>query len=66
MSSPSTIAAIAPSTGSPSAKALMADAPLVHDLAVERVKPERVVAAGFSIGSGVAASLARHAQARRR
>lgn len=50
----------APSTGSPSAKALMEDAPLVHDMAVDRVKPARVVAVGFSIGSGVAASLARH------
>lgn len=48
----------APSTGSPSAEALMADAPLVHDLAVELVKPEKTVAVGFSIGSGVAASLA--------
>ena len=52
-----------PSTGSPSAKALLADAPLVHDAAVDRV-PSRttVVAAGFSIGSGVAASLRRTAQ----
>lgn len=49
----------APSTGSPSADALVEDAPLVHDLAVDLVKPERVVAVGFSIGSGVAASLAR-------
>ena len=49
----------APSTGSPSAEALMADAPLVHDRAVELVKPDRIVAVGFSIGSGVAASLAR-------
>ncbi len=48
----------APSTGRPSAKALIEDAPLVHDLAIERVKPERVVAVGFSIGSGIAASLA--------
>jgi uncharacterized protein len=47
-----------PSPGSPSAKALIADAPLVHDFAVELVKPRRVIAAGFSIGSGVAASLA--------
>jgi len=47
-----------PSTGSPSAKALIDDAPLVYDLAVERVRPERTVAVGFSIGSGVAASLA--------
>ena len=30
----------APSTGSPSAEALIADAPLVYDAAVKRVKPE--------------------------
>ena len=47
-----------PSTGSPSAKALIADAPLVYDLAVERVKPARTIAVGFSIVSGVAAELA--------
>ena len=47
-----------PSTGSPSAEALLADAPLVHDAAVDRVKPERTIAVGFSIGSGIAASLA--------
>ncbi len=47
-----------PSTGSPSAEALLADAPLVLDAAVERVKPDRTVAVGFSIGSGIAASLA--------
>ena len=47
-----------PSAGSPSAKALLADAPVVRDLAVELEKPEVTVAAGFSIGSGVAASLA--------
>ena len=47
-----------PSEGKPSAAALMADAPLVHDFAVQRVKPKRIIAAGFSIGSGVAASLA--------
>jgi pimeloyl-ACP methyl ester carboxylesterase len=50
----------APSTGSPSAKALMDDAPLVYDLVVERVRPERTIAVGMSIGSGVAASLSRH------
>ena len=49
-----------PSTGHPSAEALLADAPLVHDFAVDRIKPDRTVAVGFSIGSGVAASLARH------
>jgi pimeloyl-ACP methyl ester carboxylesterase len=48
-----------PSTGTPSADALIADAPRTHDFAVERVKPERVVAVGFSIGSGVASALAR-------
>lgn len=48
----------APSTGSPSAEALIADAPLVYDLAVERLKPARTVAVGFSIGSGIAAQLA--------
>jgi uncharacterized protein len=47
-----------PSTGSPSAEALTADAPLVYDAAVARVKPRRVIAVGFSIGSGVAARLA--------
>ena len=47
-----------PSEGKPSAAALMADAPLVQDFAVQRVEPRRVFAAGFSIGSGVAASLA--------
>jgi pimeloyl-ACP methyl ester carboxylesterase len=47
-----------PSTGSPSAEALLADAPLVYDFAVGRLKPRRVVAVGFSIGSGVAAALA--------
>jgi pimeloyl-ACP methyl ester carboxylesterase len=47
-----------PSTGSPSAEALTADAPLVYDAAVGRVKPRRIVAVGFSIGTGVAALLA--------
>jgi pimeloyl-ACP methyl ester carboxylesterase len=48
----------APSTGLPSAEALLADAPLVYDFAVKRFKPKRVVAVGMSIGSGVAAHLA--------
>src|SRR5215213_8289415 len=48
----------APSTGSPSAQALLDDAPLIYDLAVARVGPARTVAVGFSIGSGVAAVLA--------
>jgi uncharacterized protein len=47
-----------PSAGSPSAEALIADAPLVYDAAVARVKPKRTIAVGMSIGSGVAAQLA--------
>lgn len=49
-----------PSTGRPSADALLADAPLVLRAAADRVKPDRTVAVGFSIGSGVAASLAQY------
>jgi uncharacterized protein len=49
----------APSTGSASAEALLADAPLVLEATVRRVRPQRTVAVGFSIGSAVAASLAR-------
>jgi pimeloyl-ACP methyl ester carboxylesterase len=48
----------APSQGSPSAEALISDAPIIYDFAVERVRPARVVAIGFSIGSGIAARLA--------
>lgn len=48
----------APSGGRAAARALFDDAPLVHDLAVARLRPARTVAVGFSIGSGVAASLA--------
>ncbi len=48
-----------PSTGSPSSAALLADAPLVHDFAVSKVHPDTTIAVGFSIGSGVAAHLAR-------
>jgi pimeloyl-ACP methyl ester carboxylesterase len=47
----------APSTGSPSAEALLNDAPLIYDLAVKRLKPARTIAVGFSIGSGIAARL---------
>ncbi len=47
-----------PSEGSPTAYALIADAPLVYDLVVERLAPKRIVAVGFSIGTGVAAQLA--------
>ena len=47
-----------PSKGSPSAEALMADAPLIYDRVVAKLKPPRVIAVGFSIGTGVAAQLA--------
>lgn len=46
-----------PSEGSPSAEALIADAPLVYDAAVKRVRSKRIIAVGFSIGSGIAARL---------
>jgi hypothetical protein len=46
-----------PSTGSPSAHALIADAPLIHDEAQAQVRPGRIVAVGFSIGTAVAAQL---------
>ena len=48
-----------PSTGSPSADALREDAPLIFDHTSALVKPDRIVAVGLSIGSGIAASLAR-------
>ena len=47
-----------PSTGTPSARALIADAPQVLDLAVERLAPDKTFAVGFSIGSGIACALA--------
>jgi hypothetical protein len=47
-----------PSTGSPGAKAMLDDAPRIHDLAVSRLRPARTVAIGLSVGSGVAAGLA--------
>jgi pimeloyl-ACP methyl ester carboxylesterase len=47
----------APSGGTPSAAALIADAPLVYDSAVERTNAARVIAVGFSIGTGIAAQL---------
>lgn len=47
-----------PSTGSPSAEGLIADAPLIYDAVLKQLRPKRVVAVGFSIGTGVAAQLA--------
>ena len=48
----------APSSGKPSAAALLADAPLLYDHVAGRLGTDRVVAVGFSIGTGVAAHLA--------
>lgn len=48
----------APSGGRPGAKALLADSLLVHDTVARRFPGRRIVAVGFSIGSGVAAHLA--------
>ena len=50
----------APSTGRPSAQALLADSVLVFDRLQQANAREGVVAVGFSIGSGVAAYVARH------
>lgn len=47
----------APSQGSPSAEALIADAPACFDFARKQVDAKHVIAIGFSIGSGVAAAL---------
>ncbi len=49
----------APSEGQPSERALFADARLVHDTLVAGLRPRRVYAVGASLGSGVAAHLAR-------
>lgn len=48
-----------PSTGTPGAAALLSDAPLVYDCAIRTGDPARLVVVGFSIGTGVAAHLAR-------
>jgi pimeloyl-ACP methyl ester carboxylesterase len=48
----------APSGGSPGAAALAADSLLVHDAMAKRFPGRRIVAVGFSIGSGIAAHLA--------
>lgn len=47
-----------PSSGRPSAKALLADARSIHDHVAARLGAERIVAVGFSIGVGPAAHLA--------
>ncbi|HEX8193821.1 MAG TPA: alpha/beta fold hydrolase [Allosphingosinicella sp.] len=48
----------APSGGTPGARAILADALLLHDEIVRRTGARRVVAVGFSLGTGVAARLA--------
>lgn len=48
-----------PSEGVPSEAALVADAALIHDRVTALLRSERVVAIGYSLGSGVAAQLAR-------
>lgn len=48
----------APSGGTAGAEAMAEDAPLAYDFVVARYRPQRVVALGVSLGSGVAAQLA--------
>jgi hypothetical protein len=50
----------APSRGKPSAEALLSDSLLIFDHLLQSDAREHVIAVGFSIGSGVAAYLARH------
>ena len=47
-----------PSTGSPSAAALLSDAVLIFDYVQDSLGAKRIVGVGFSIGTGVAASMA--------
>jgi len=47
------------SQGDPSQQALFDDALLIHDFLVEGLRPTRVYAAGFSLGSGVVSYLGR-------
>jgi pimeloyl-ACP methyl ester carboxylesterase len=48
-----------PSGGRPDQASIVADAVQIHDLLVARLRPPRVIVVGFSLGSGVAAQLAR-------
>lgn len=47
-----------PSEGRPSASALIADAPLLHDAVAERLTPRPIIPVGLSIGAGPAAEIA--------
>lgn len=46
-----------PSGGRTSAVALLEDAPLLFDLARERLRPDKLIVVGISLGSGVASGL---------
>jgi alpha-beta hydrolase superfamily lysophospholipase len=48
-----------PSTGRPSEAAVLADALVIHDALVARIRPARVYAIGISLGSAVAAYLSK-------
>ncbi len=48
----------APSTGTPGAEAMVEDAPLAFDLAIQCYRPKRVIGIGVSLGSGIGAALA--------
>jgi uncharacterized protein len=48
-----------PSTGKPSEAAVLADALIIHDAMVARIRPARVYAIGISLGSAVAAYLSK-------
>jgi uncharacterized protein len=48
-----------PSTGRPSEQMVLADALTIHDAMVARIRPQRVYAIGISLGSAVAAYLAK-------
>jgi len=48
-----------PSGGSPSAKGILADALLIHDHVRRTMGPARILAVGYSLGSGAASYLAR-------
>ncbi len=50
----------APSSGKPSAQALLSDSLAIFDHLRQMLAGEPIIAVGFSIGSGVAAYLARH------
>ncbi|MEO1016875.1 MAG: alpha/beta hydrolase [Pseudomonadota bacterium] len=49
----------APSEGEPGEAAFFSDALLIHDALEERLEPKKTIAIGLSIGSGVAAYLAK-------